>query len=167
MIPKLCAELTQALSDFETLSLPADISLKDHLEAKQTIKHQLGEDCYAKLKYDSGWNQWIFRVYQEDQLFYRKAYRQNGNPEVALYYFNDQPHREDGPAFEWFYENGNLRVQEHYLNGQRHRKDGPAVEWFDEDGNSTSSYYYLNGQRLSEEGWSKQVNASSLGSKSV
>ena len=147
---KTLAELTQSLLDSETL--PADISLKDHLEAKQTISCQLDEDFYVKLECDSEWNHWIFRVYQEERVFYKRDYWHNGNPEERSYYLNGQLHREDGPAFECFYKNDKLRERGYYLNGQAHCQDGPAIEYFDANGNLTLSYYYLNGQLHREDG---------------
>jgi hypothetical protein len=86
------------------------------------------------------------------------------------WYFNDQYHREDGPAIEYpdgskcWHLNGNLhRVdgpaieyadgsKEWRLNGKLHRTDGPAIEWW-----NGSKEWYLNGAKLSETDWCKQT----------
>ena len=49
------------------------------------------------------------------------------------YYRNNLPHREDGPAVEWY--NGD---KEWWINGKRHREDGPAVE----DCDGFKAWYY-------------------------
>ena len=49
------------------------------------------------------------------------------------WYLNNQLHREDGPAVEFF--NG---TKVWHLNGKYHREDGPAIELF--DGNKTYCY---------------------------
>jgi len=85
-----------------------------------------------------------------------------------LYYKDKEmeiPHREDGPAVEWWdggkewYLNGKLHREDGpaiessygykawYLNGKRHREDGPAIESF--FGNKS---WYLNGKRHREDG---------------
>jgi hypothetical protein len=58
------------------------------------------------------------------------------------WYFNNKPHREDGPAVE--YANGS---KEWRLNGKIHREDGPAVEC----ANGTK-YWYLDGMIHREDG---------------
>ena len=50
-------------------------------------------------------------------------YQEDG---LDLWYFNDELHREDGPACTE--EDG---TQSWYLHGQLHRVDGPAVIWGD------------------------------------
>lgn len=68
---------------------------------------------------------------------------------VTVWFFDNQVHREDGPAriwsfgrAEWWQHNDLHRVdgpaiiqsdgtQWWYLNGIQHREDGPAVEWAD------------------------------------
>lgn len=87
------------------------------------------------------------------------------------WYFNNNQHREDGPAIEWcdgsksWYLNDKLHredgpaVEESngtkrwYLNGKSHRTDGPAVEYSD-----GSKCWYLNGVRYSEVEWRNQIN---------
>ena len=64
-----------------------------------------------------------------------------------FWYFNDQYHREDGPAVE--YSDGS---KEWYLNGKYHREDGPAVECA-----SGTKLWFLNGVKLSETKWRKQT----------
>ena len=62
---------------------------------------------------------------------------------ITLWYFNDQLHREDGPACTE--EDG---TQSWYLHGQLHRTDGPAVLWGD-----GSREWWLNDVSYTEESW--------------
>jgi hypothetical protein len=86
------------------------------------------------------------------------------------WYFNDQCHREDGPAIEFasgtkeWRLNGKCHREDGpavecangskywYLNDQCHREDGPAIEWMD-----GTKFWYLNGVELSETEWRKQI----------
>ncbi|MBO7803469.1 hypothetical protein [Burkholderia pseudomallei] len=72
-------------------------------------------------------------------------YQENG---IELWYFNDQLHREDGPAC--VEDDG---TQSWYVYGKLHRTDGPAVIWGD-----GSQEWYLNGERH-REGAPAVVNA--------
>jgi hypothetical protein len=54
------------------------------------------------------------------------------------WYFNDQLHREDGPAIEDAYGH-----KAWYLHGKLHREDGPAIEY----ANGTK-YWYLNNKLI-------------------
>jgi len=49
------------------------------------------------------------------------------------WYLNNQLHREDGPAVEYY-----TGDKAWYLYGQLHRIDGPATEWF----NGYKSWYF-------------------------
>jgi hypothetical protein len=87
-----------------------------------------------------------------------------------FWYFNDQYHREDGPAIEFasgtkeWRLNGKCHREDGpavegpdgskfwYLNGNRHRVDGPAIEYSD-----GTKRWYLNGVKLSETEWRKQI----------
>ena len=59
-----------------------------------------------------------------------------------FWYLNDEFHRKDGPAIEYF--NGDKRW---YLNDNRHREDGPAIELA-----NGSKYWYINGKLHREDG---------------
>jgi len=58
------------------------------------------------------------------------------------YYYNEQLHKEDGPAVEC--SNG---TKFWYQNGKLHREDGPAIEWVKGD-----KEWYQNGKRHREDG---------------
>lgn len=55
----------------------------------------------------------------------------------TIWYYNDEVHRDDGPAVE--YANGD---KHYYQHGKLHRADGPAVIYADEE------QYYINGIRV-------------------
>ena len=59
---------------------------------------------------------------------------------IEFWYFNDELHREDGPALE--YADG---TKVWYLNGKLHRENGPAIEFPD-----GSKSWFLNGSQYSE-----------------
>lgn len=61
---------------------------------------------------------------------------------IRWYNENNELHREDGPAIEWF--NGS---KSWYLNGNLHREDGPAAEYSD-----GYKAWFLNGKRHREDG---------------
>jgi hypothetical protein len=66
------------------------------------------------------------------------------NPKIDLagnkrwYNSKGQPHREDGPAFEYI-DGGKAW----WINGKPHREDGPAIEWTD-----GGREWYINGKRI-------------------
>ena len=68
------------------------------------------------------------------------------------WYLNGEPHREDGPAYE--FANGR---KVWYLNGQFHREDGPAYEYAD-----GRKVWYLNGQELSEQEFNNRTQTKEL-----
>ena len=93
-------------------------------------------DLELRLQYFSGYKEWLFELYQNQDLRHRK----------------------------WFYEDGQLKIQVWRLNGQRHRQNGPAFEWFYDNGQLASQEWYLDGQQLSEKNWLKAVQNNSLNS---
>ena len=65
----------------------------------------------------------------------------------VFYYVNGQPHREDGPAFEY------IDGEKHWgINGNYHRLDGPAVEF-----NNGGKHYYINHKNYSENDYNIQI----------
>jgi len=60
---------------------------------------------------------------------------------IRWYNENNELHREDGPAIEWF--NGS---KSWYLNGNLHREDGPAIECSNGD-----KAWYIKDKQLTEE----------------
>ncbi|MFW6008730.1 MAG: hypothetical protein ACOCP8_05620, partial [archaeon] len=74
------------------------------------------------------------------------------------YYLNNKCHREDGPAFQYWYENGQKRYEEYWLNDQFHRKDGPARQLWFENGQKKYEVYYLNGKKVSKDQVIKEPN---------
>ena len=101
-----------------------------------------------------------------------KVYDKNNQKIRECYIYNNQPHRDDGPAniaykkgivvrSVWVtlgkvhrlngpavttcYDNGTVKREEWYYYEVLHREDGPAIINYDELGNVTSTeYYYLN-----------------------
>jgi hypothetical protein len=78
-----------------------------------------------------------------------KVWYLNNDPRYTLYeditgikewYFNDKPHREDGPAI--ISPSGTKRW---FLNGKLHREDGPAVEFTH---NHERDMWFLNGKEI-------------------
>lgn len=56
-------------------------------------------------------------------------------------------HREDGPAYIYYYEDGSLSIEEFRINGMYHRLDGPAQIGRFRDG-STWENFYIDGEYL-------------------
>lgn len=69
-------------------------------------------------------------------------YQQCGKVYRTRWYMNNELHREDGPAVEFF--NGD---KSWYKEGKRHREDGPAIE--NADG---SKFWFKEGKRHREDG---------------
>lgn len=59
-------------------------------------------------------------------------------------------HREDGPAYQYFYEDGQLRCEEYWVNDKWHREDGPVQIRYNQDGTIAWQQYYINGKELTE-----------------
>jgi len=84
-----------------------------------------------------------FEAYNKLEI--KKTYHENGQLKSKFYYLNNNLHREDGPAVQYWYENGQLKSKHYYLNNNLHREDGPAYQYWYENGQLKSEFYYLNG----------------------
>ena len=74
----------------------------------------------------------------------------NNSCKTITYFLNGKLHRENGPAYESYYETGNILNRSWYINGERHRENGPAYESYSEDGNISWRWWYINGKQLTE-----------------
>ncbi|MHA6897966.1 hypothetical protein [Ralstonia pseudosolanacearum] len=80
----------------------------------------------------------------------------NGRYEVygsVRWYWDDELHREDGPAFEGAFN-------EWYLNGKKHREDGPSLEL-----DNGYKEWWLNGVELTEEEFNQWLMKKALNEK--
>jgi antitoxin component YwqK of YwqJK toxin-antitoxin module len=68
----------------------------------------------------------------------------NGQPKLEVWYFNGLRHRESNPAVIEYYENGLIREKQWYANEEQHRLDGPAWTVYKEDGSVSTEYYMQN-----------------------
>ena len=91
--------------------------------------------------YKTEWLNFNNQLHREDGPAIEKI---NG---TKLWFINGQRHREDGPAVE--YSNG---TKYWYKNGQLHREDGPAIEYANGD-----KYWYLNGKEYTEQEYKKEM----------
>lgn len=66
-------------------------------------------------------------------------------------YLPEHYHREDGPAFQSFYESGKLKRESYWINNVRHREDGPAIINYYEYGDIASQNFYIYGKQLTEQ----------------
>lgn len=71
----------------------------------------------------------------------REMYKQDG-----------ERHREDGPAFSWYYDDNRPSSQEWYIHGIKHREDGPAEIKYYPNGELKSEAWLINGSLYREDG---------------
>ena len=78
----------------------------------------------------------IKKQYGERVLYYK------------VYYLNDIIHRENGPAYIWYYENGNIDIQYCYINGIMTdiNDNTPAYQEYTNNGLLQKIRHYLNGR---------------------
>jgi antitoxin component YwqK of YwqJK toxin-antitoxin module len=69
-----------------------------------------------------------------------------------IYEQNGERHREDGPAFNWYYDDNRPSSQEWYVHGIKHRDDGPAKITYYPLGTLKSEKWYINGSLYRENG---------------
>ena len=75
----------------------------------------------------------------------------NGNIRWIEYFNNEKDnHREDGPAFQYFFENGNIKIEKWYINGKRHKTDGPAQIYYYKNGYIVEEYF-IDGEELTKQ----------------
>jgi hypothetical protein len=72
-------------------------------------------------------------------------YNSKGQKEIERWFKNNRLFRNDGPAFQTWYENGNKKTETWYKNNKLHRIDGPALQIWDENGQKQIEKYYENG----------------------
>lgn len=86
----------------------------------------------------------ITKTYHDDEKtkIYLITYHKKDNYDIW--------HREDGPAYQYFYENGQLNFESYWINNVKHREDGPAVVRYNENGSIARKQYYINGKELTE-----------------
>lgn len=76
----------------------------------------------------------------------------NGNVVNEQWFEDDEPHREDGPAFIGYdHVDDPDRVLEErwYKNGKRHRRDGPAIIKYDEaTGSTVLEEWWIRGKQV-------------------
>lgn len=97
-----------------------------------------------------------FSHHREDGPAYQTFF-ESGQLQYEAYRINCQYHREDGPARKKWYENGEVEYEEYWVNHKQHREDGPAWIWYNEDGIIKSQYFYIDGRQLSEKEWKMKV----------
>ena len=62
--------------------------------------------------------------------------------ESILYEYDEEPHREDGPArIEFDENNGDINYEQYYKDGAPFRKDGPAIIKYHSNGNVAHEVY--------------------------
>ena len=109
-----------------------------------------------KIKY---WNngqkrseEWLLNGYlhREDGPAYQNWY-ENGQKWIETWV-----HREDGPSYQQWYENGQKWIEEWVLNDKYHRVNEPSYQSWYENGQKKSERWYLNGKLHREDGPSYQ-----------
>jgi len=66
---------------------------------------------------------------------------------------NGKRHREDGPAYQSWFENGQKWIEEWVLNDKYHRVDGPSFQSWYKNGQKWIEKWYLNDKDYSREEW--------------
>ena len=94
--------------------------------------------------------------HREDGPAYQRFYN-NGQLEYEEYYLNGIAHRLDGPAFQTFYDNGQLSYEEYWINGKRCRLDGPAVLKFLQNTEVQYIQYWINGIYYSKSTYTAKI----------
>lgn len=78
-----------------------------------------------------------------------------GSHDHVIWYLNDQPHREDGPAVEL--SDGSMQW---WFNGKCHREDGPALEFTDGE-----KFWFIHGVEYTEEEFNQWLMKKNLNEK--
>ena len=75
------------------------------------------------------------------------AYKTDGSPLAEHWYYNNQLHRQDGPAFIlYFFDINAIRQEEWYFHGRLHRIGAPAVTIYNYDGSILCQQWYEAGK---------------------
>ena len=70
-------------------------------------------------------------------------YWPNGNKRREEWYFNNDRHREDGPAFIDYHESGTVIREIWFINEQLHKPDSPAYIWYNKSGKIEREYWFV------------------------
>lgn len=81
-----------------------------------------------------------------------RTYREDGSVLSESWCLVGKYHREDGPAWIWYYPDGSVRCEAWWLNGQRHRADGPAQIVYNADGSAQVEEWRHEGKMHREDG---------------
>lgn len=82
----------------------------------------------------------------------------SGQIQTERWFFCDDTHNENGPAYRRWDVDGQLRAENYYAYGQLHNeKDAAVLEW-DGGGNLIVIEYWLEGKEHSKAEWEKKVN---------
>jgi antitoxin component YwqK of YwqJK toxin-antitoxin module len=68
----------------------------------------------------------------------------NGNKKLEIWYLNGLRTKLDGPAVIEYYDNGNKKEEQWYVSEEQHRIDGPAWIIYNETGAVVTEYYFQN-----------------------
>lgn len=78
---------------------------------------------------------------REDGPAFEEFY-EDGSIKLRIWYKDDEFHRDgDLPAYESFFKNGSIREQEWYINGDNHRANEPACLFYRENGTISAVKY--------------------------
>ena len=66
-------------------------------------------------------------------------------------------HRENGAAYQKWYDNGQIEYEIYYLNSKLHREDGPAAQWWYKNGQKEFEEYHLNDKNYSRIEWLEKL----------
>lgn len=118
------------------------------LAAKFCLKsHKI---LYMSVPFLGKWDGNIPDTTQPDRIANGKSvieYHLNGNKHIEQYILlNGNLHREDGPAYNLWYENGSLELEQYFLKGGKHRENGPAMTRWYENGSLCFQEYMINGK---------------------
>jgi hypothetical protein len=83
---------------------------------------------------------------------------ENGEKKLEIWYKTGLRHREDGPAVIEYYENGKVKEKQWYIEDAQHRTDGPAWICYDEEENIKTEYYFQNNLLFREDNLLTIVN---------
>ena len=72
------------------------------------------------------------------------SYYDSGEKYSEVYMINEDPHREDGPAYTAWHKNGDIYKEEYYYHGMLHRLDGPASIYYSSKYNRLAHSYHIN-----------------------
>ena len=70
-----------------------------------------------------------------------------------VYIFNNEYHREDGPAIISYYTHtikNTICSKYYYNNGKLHNESGPAYVWYLDDEEVLEKKYYINGKCITD-----------------